>query len=151
MDEKCRSLLLQNRAALAKDIKTSYIMDNMISDGVLTVKEEESVKAQATSLERANHLINLILEKNNRAYISFFNALLHEGYKDLASLLREGVNIDLSTSGRHITTGITSYAPSHLHPHCTSLSQHPSCMSSSTKPYIHHTQSQNSQSLTPSP
>lgn len=35
-----------NRQALEKDIKTSYIMDRMISDEVLTLQEEEKVKQQ---------------------------------------------------------------------------------------------------------
>uniref|UniRef100_A0A8C5MZN3 Apoptotic protease-activating factor 1 n=1 Tax=Leptobrachium leishanense TaxID=445787 RepID=A0A8C5MZN3_9ANUR len=109
MDEKPRSLLLQNREALAKDIRTSYIMDHMISDGILTLQEEESVKSQATSVARANQLVNLILKKDNCAYISFFNALLHEGYKDLAALLKEAVNANLSASGKSLATGITSH------------------------------------------
>lgn len=44
MDAKARNCLLQHREALEKDIKTSYIMDHMISAGVLTVSEEEKVK-----------------------------------------------------------------------------------------------------------
>lgn len=44
MDAKARNCLLQHREALEKDIKTSYIMDRMINDGVLTVSEEEKVK-----------------------------------------------------------------------------------------------------------
>lgn len=46
MDAKARNCLLQHREALEKDIKTSYIMDHMISDSVLTVAEEEKVRSQ---------------------------------------------------------------------------------------------------------
>lgn len=46
MDVKSRNYLLMNRQALEKDIKTSYIMDRMISDEVLTLQEEERVKQQ---------------------------------------------------------------------------------------------------------
>lgn len=46
MDVKSRNYLLMNRQALEKDIKTSYIMDHMISDEVLTLQEEEKVKQQ---------------------------------------------------------------------------------------------------------
>lgn len=46
MDERTRSYLLQNRQALERDIKTSYIMDHMVADGTLAVMEEEKVKAQ---------------------------------------------------------------------------------------------------------
>lgn len=46
MDWKARSCLLQNREALEKDIKTSYIMDHMIADEVLTLQEEDKVKTQ---------------------------------------------------------------------------------------------------------
>ncbi|KAM8974302.1 apoptotic protease-activating factor 1 [Pelodytes ibericus] len=109
MDEGPRSLLLQHKAALAKDIRTSYIMDHMISDGILTLQEEASVKAQATAMDRAKQLIQIILNKDNRAFVSFFNALLHEGYKDLAALLKDATNVNLSDSKKGSSTGITSY------------------------------------------
>lgn len=51
MDAKARNCLLQHREALEKDIKTSYIMDYMISDGVLTVSEEEKVKNEVKPSE----------------------------------------------------------------------------------------------------
>ena len=51
MDAKARNCLLQHREALEKDIKTSYIMDHMISDGVLTPSEEEKVKNEVKPSE----------------------------------------------------------------------------------------------------
>lgn len=51
MDAKARNCLLQHKEALEKDIKTSYIMDHMISDGVLTLSEEEKVKNEVKSSE----------------------------------------------------------------------------------------------------
>ncbi|MBZ3891295.1 Apoptotic protease-activating factor 1 [Sciurus carolinensis] len=109
MDAKARNCLLQHREALEKDIKTSYIMDHMISDGVLTVSEEEKVKNQPTKHQRAAMLIKLILKKDNYSYISFYNALLHEGYKDLAALLHSGIPEISSSSGKDSDGGITSY------------------------------------------
>lgn len=41
--------LITNRQALEKDIKTSYIMDHMVADQVLTLQEEEKVKQQVES------------------------------------------------------------------------------------------------------
>ncbi|XP_075456824.1 apoptotic protease-activating factor 1 isoform X2 [Ascaphus truei] len=114
MDERSRSLLLLNRAALERDLRASYIMDHMVKDEVITLKEEEKVKAQATQVDKATLLINLILDKDNRAYVSFYNALLHEGYKDLAALLREAVSADLSHSGNSSTNGITLYVKTAL-------------------------------------
>ncbi|XP_055483896.1 apoptotic protease-activating factor 1 isoform X3 [Psammomys obesus] len=109
MDAKARNCLLQHREALEKDIKTSYIMDHMISNGVLTVGEEEKVKIQATQSQRAATLIKMILNKDNCAYISFYNALLHEGYKDLAALLHSGLPLVSSSSGKDTDGGITSF------------------------------------------
>lgn len=51
MDAKARNCLLQHREALEKDIKTSYIMDRMINDGVLTISEEEKVKNEVKPSE----------------------------------------------------------------------------------------------------
>ncbi|KAM8780063.1 apoptotic protease-activating factor 1 isoform 1-T3 [Rhynchonycteris naso] len=109
MDAKARNYLLQHREALEKDIKTSYIMDHMIGDGVLTVSEEEEVKNESTQQRRAAMLIKMILKKNNYSYVSFYNALLHEGYKDLAALLHGGLPVISSSNGKDSVGGITSY------------------------------------------
>uniref|UniRef100_A0A672UKV0 Apoptotic protease-activating factor 1 n=1 Tax=Strigops habroptila TaxID=2489341 RepID=A0A672UKV0_STRHB len=105
MDVKSRNYLLMNRQALEKDIKTSYIMDHMISDEVLTLQEEEIVKQQ----ERAAMLINIILTKDNNSYRSFYNALLHEGYSDLAALLQDGIPAVYSGNRKSSMDGMTSY------------------------------------------
>ncbi|KAM9683825.1 apoptotic protease-activating factor 1 isoform 4-T4 [Dama dama] len=109
MDAKARNCLLQHREALERDIKTSYIMDHMISNGVLTVSEEEKVKNEPTQQQRAAMLIKMILKKDNYSYISFYNALLHEGYKDLAALLHGGIPVVSSSDGKDSVSGITSY------------------------------------------
>ncbi|XP_004700807.1 apoptotic protease-activating factor 1 [Echinops telfairi] len=109
MDAKARNCLLQHKEALERDIKTSYIMDHMISDGVLTISEEEKVKIEPTQQQRAAMLIKMILKKDNYSYISFYNALLHEGYRDLAALLHGGVPVLSSSNGKDSVGGITSY------------------------------------------
>ncbi|XP_064558193.1 apoptotic protease-activating factor 1 isoform X1 [Zonotrichia leucophrys gambelii] len=109
MDVKSRNYLLMNRQALENDIKTSYIMDRMISDEVLTLQEEERVKQQNTRKERAATLINIILTKDNNSYRSFYNALLHEGYRDLAALLQDGIPAVSSGNRKSSMDGMTSY------------------------------------------
>lgn len=59
MDAKARNCLLQYREALEKDIKTSYIMDHMISAGVLTVSEEEKVKNEVKPSEAVCAVLNI--------------------------------------------------------------------------------------------
>ncbi|KAK5848912.1 hypothetical protein PBY51_008597 [Eleginops maclovinus] len=87
LEEGARSSLLRFRHRLEEDIKPSYLMDHMISDGVLTVDEEERIKTQPTRKDQAAALLELLLWKDNRAYISFYNALITEAYDDLANLL----------------------------------------------------------------
>lgn len=75
MDVKSRNYLLKNRQALEKDIKTSYIMDCMISDEVLTLEEEERVKQQVESSLAVIYLPSLltcfiILFENNNFCLS---------------------------------------------------------------------------------
>lgn len=84
-------------------------MDHMISDGVLTVSEEEKVKNEPTQQQRAAMLIKMILKKDNYSYISFYNALLHEGYKDLAALLHDGIPVVSFSNGKDSFGRITSY------------------------------------------
>nr|XP_056711153.1 apoptotic protease-activating factor 1 [Euleptes europaea] len=109
MDLDARSYLRQNFKSLERDIKTSYIMDHMIADEALTLQDEEKVKAQTTQRERAAMLLEIIISKDNHAYISFYNALLHEGYKDLAALLQDGIPIISPHNGKNSMEGETSY------------------------------------------
>ncbi|XP_051889659.1 apoptotic protease-activating factor 1 isoform X2 [Pristis pectinata] len=108
MEERTRSCLLRNRSALEQDIKTSYIMDHLISEEVLNLEDEQKVKVQATQKERAALLIDLILKKDNYAVISFYNALLNEGYKELAALLQDGLPV-ISTSKKSSIDSLTPY------------------------------------------
>lgn len=59
MDAKARNCLLQHRKALEKDIKTSYIMDCMISDGGLTISEEEKVRNEVKVSEAVYAFLNI--------------------------------------------------------------------------------------------
>ncbi|KAF4080961.1 hypothetical protein AMELA_G00155320 [Ameiurus melas] len=87
MEERARSRLLRSRTTLEQDIKASYLMDHMISDGILTRDEEDRVRSKLTRKEQAAALLEILLCKDNRAYISFYNALIREQYGDLAALL----------------------------------------------------------------
>ncbi|XP_078091593.1 apoptotic protease-activating factor 1 isoform X2 [Mustelus asterias] len=109
MEERTRSCLLQNRSALEQDIKTSYIMDHLISEEVLSLEDEQKVKNQATQKERAALLLSIILEKDNYAVISFYNALLNEGYKELAALLQDGLPVISTSTTKNSINGSTAY------------------------------------------
>ncbi|GAA6099927.1 apoptotic protease-activating factor 1 isoform X1 [Tachysurus ichikawai] len=87
MEERSRSCLLRLRTVLEQDIKASYLMDHMISDGILTVDEEDKIYSKPTRKEQAAALLDVLLCKDNMAYISFYNALIRESYGDLAGLL----------------------------------------------------------------
>ena len=49
LEEGARSCLLRFRHRLEEDIKPSYLMDHMISDGVINVDEEERIRTQVSS------------------------------------------------------------------------------------------------------
>lgn len=53
-------------------------------------------------------LINIILTKDNNSYRSFYNALLHEGYRDLAALLQDGIPAVSSGNRKSSMDGMTS-------------------------------------------
>ncbi|KAJ8007181.1 hypothetical protein DPEC_G00114870 [Dallia pectoralis] len=91
MEEGARSCLLQSRSMLVQDIKASYLMDHMITDGVLTGDEEERIRNKPTKKDQAVALWETLLKKDNQAYISFYNALVRESYGDLANLLHKSL------------------------------------------------------------
>uniref|UniRef100_A0AAY4D0Q1 Apoptotic protease-activating factor 1 n=1 Tax=Denticeps clupeoides TaxID=299321 RepID=A0AAY4D0Q1_9TELE len=103
MEERARSCLLRSRSTLVKDIKASYLMDHMISDGVLSPDEEEVVKEQAAAL------LEVLLRKDNRAYISFYNALVRENYGDLAGILHNDLPLVSPEAEKSFADGCTSF------------------------------------------
>uniref|UniRef100_A0A8C1AW21 Apoptotic peptidase activating factor 1 n=1 Tax=Cyprinus carpio carpio TaxID=630221 RepID=A0A8C1AW21_CYPCA len=99
MEERARSCLLRSKDNLEQEIKVSYLMDHMVSDGILTNDEEARVLNKPTRREQAAALLEVLLMKDNRAYISFYNALVRESYGDLANLLHSGLPL-LSPVGK---------------------------------------------------
>uniref|UniRef100_A0A7N8YMF5 Apoptotic peptidase activating factor 1 n=1 Tax=Mastacembelus armatus TaxID=205130 RepID=A0A7N8YMF5_9TELE len=105
LEEGARACLLRFRQRLEQDIKPSYLMDHMISDGVMTGDEEERIRTQ----DQAAALLELLLGKGNCAYISFYNALIREAYDDLANLLHADLPQVLSDAHKSSSDGSTSY------------------------------------------
>ncbi|XP_068443155.1 apoptotic protease-activating factor 1 isoform X2 [Clinocottus analis] len=109
LEEGARSCLLRVRHRLEQDIKPSYLMDHMISDGVLSVDEEERIRTQPTRKDQAVALLELLLRKDNRAYISFYNAMVKEAYNDLANLLHHDLPRVLPAAHSHSSDCCTPY------------------------------------------
>ncbi|XP_026218366.1 apoptotic protease-activating factor 1 [Anabas testudineus] len=109
LEEGARSCLLRCRHRLEEDIKPPYLMDHMISDGVMTVDEEERITTQPTRKDQAVSLVELLLMKDNRAYISFYNALIKEKYEDLAILLFPNLPRTLTDGQKNTSDGSLSY------------------------------------------
>uniref|UniRef100_A0A3Q1HTN8 Apoptotic protease-activating factor 1 n=1 Tax=Acanthochromis polyacanthus TaxID=80966 RepID=A0A3Q1HTN8_9TELE len=109
LEEGARSCLLRFRHRLEQDIKPSYLMDHMISDGVMTVDEEEKIRTKPTRKDQSAALLELLLMKDNRAYISFYNSLVKESYDDLADLLREDLPSVLCDAHKSSSDSSTSY------------------------------------------
>lgn len=51
LEERSRSCLLRFRHKLEQDIKPSYLMDHMVSDGVLSIDEEEGISTLVSIFE----------------------------------------------------------------------------------------------------
>nr|XP_019947675.1 PREDICTED: apoptotic protease-activating factor 1 [Paralichthys olivaceus] len=109
LEEGARSCLLRFRHRLEEDIKASYLMDHIISDGVMSVDEEERIRTQPTRKDQAVALLELLLRKDNRAYISFYNALVKEAYDDLANMLHDDLPQVSENAHKSYSDGCTSY------------------------------------------
>lgn len=109
LEERARSCLLRIRHRLEQDIKPSYLMDHMVSDGVMTVDEEEKIRTKPTRKDQAAALLELLLMKDNRAYISFYNSLVKEAYDELAHLLHGDLPNILFDAHKSSSDSTTSY------------------------------------------
>ncbi|XP_059893912.1 apoptotic protease-activating factor 1 isoform X1 [Gadus macrocephalus] len=103
MEEGALSCLLRSRPVLEQDIKATYLMDHLVSDGVLSGDEEERVRSKPTRREQAAALLELLLLKDNEAYVSFYNALVRESYGDLANLLHTSLPLGSPEAQRSFT------------------------------------------------
>ncbi|XP_075886199.1 apoptotic protease-activating factor 1 isoform X2 [Nelusetta ayraudi] len=109
LEERARSCLLRFRHKLEEDIKPAYLMDHMISDGVLTVDEEEKIRTQPTRRDQAAALLELLLRKDNTTFISFYNSLVKETYDDLANLLCDDLPRACPYAFKNPSDGYTPY------------------------------------------
>ncbi|XP_016311007.1 apoptotic protease-activating factor 1-like [Sinocyclocheilus anshuiensis] len=107
MEERARSCLLRSKDTLEQDIKASYLMDHMVSDDILTNDEEARVLGKPTRREQATALLEVLLRKDNRAYISFYNALVRESYGDLANLLHSDLPLLSPEGERSFADGVS--------------------------------------------
>lgn len=64
---------------------------------------------QSTMRDQAVALLELLLTKDNYAYISFYNSLVNEAYYDLATLLREDLPSSSPGANRNASDGCTPY------------------------------------------
>ncbi|XP_008398784.1 apoptotic protease-activating factor 1 isoform X1 [Poecilia reticulata] len=99
LQERTRRSLLRLRHQLEQDIRPPDLMDHMISDGVITVNEEEKVRIKPTRKDQAAALIDLLLRKDDCSVISFYNALMKETHHDLAKSLYQDLP-GVSSNGR---------------------------------------------------
>uniref|UniRef100_UPI00358F2474 apoptotic protease-activating factor 1 isoform X2 n=1 Tax=Myxine glutinosa TaxID=7769 RepID=UPI00358F2474 len=87
MDEVVRSSVLQNKQSFLRDLNPSYIIDHLVTDGILNAQEEEDICSQ-TRNEKVKKLLDVLLGKDNHAVIRFRRALEMEGSDHLAELLK---------------------------------------------------------------
>ncbi|XP_075327788.1 apoptotic protease-activating factor 1 isoform X2 [Odontesthes bonariensis] len=114
LEEGARSCLVRFRRKLEQDIKPAYLMDHMISDGVISLDEEEKIKTQPTRKDQAVALLELLLRKDNHSYISFYNALVKEAYDDLAILLHDDLPPVSFNGQKGFSDSFTSYVQTML-------------------------------------
>uniref|UniRef100_A0A8D3CCP1 Apoptotic peptidase activating factor 1 n=1 Tax=Scophthalmus maximus TaxID=52904 RepID=A0A8D3CCP1_SCOMX len=105
LEEGARSCLMRFRHRLEEDIKPQYLMDHMISDDVMSGDEEGRIMSQ----DQAAALLELLLRKDNRAYISFYNALVKELYYDLANMLHDDLPQISPNALKSSSDGCTPY------------------------------------------
>ncbi|CAG5927490.1 unnamed protein product [Menidia menidia] len=109
LEERARSCLLRSRRKLEQDIKPASIMDHLISDGVMTVDEEEKIETQPTRKDQAVALVDFLLRKDNLTYVSFYNALIKEAYNELAILLQNDLPCVSFNGHKGFSDSSTSY------------------------------------------
>lgn len=64
---------------------------------------------QPTRKEQAVYLLELLLRKDNRTYISFYNALVRESYGDLAGLLHNSLPLISPEAEKSFSDGGTPH------------------------------------------
>lgn len=68
-----------------------------------------SLSLQPTRQDQAVALLELLLRKDNRAYISFYNSLVKETYDDLANMLHDDLPLMSADDHKNNSDGCTPY------------------------------------------
>lgn len=68
-----------------------------------------SLSHQPTRKDQAVALLELLLRKDNRAYISFYNSLVKETYDDLANMLHDDLPPAYPDDYKNNSDGCTPY------------------------------------------
>lgn len=100
LEERARSCLLRFRHKLEQDIKPSYLMDHMISDGVLTVDEEERIRTQVSlCFTCCCMLLPFVPASGSFVFFFFYHTFFLKAYSPRFNKLH--ILYELKTSSNH--------------------------------------------------
>ena len=88
MEDKHRTILRCYRSNIRKDLEPNNILPDLGS--VLTVKDEEEIKAKSTRQERCDMLLEILPRKGPNAFEVFEEALKEEAAHLASDLIEAG-------------------------------------------------------------
>ena len=90
MEEKHRTILRHYWPNIGKDLEPNNILPDL--GRVLTVKDDEEIKAKSTRQERCDKLLEILPRKGPNAFKVFVEALKHEAPHLASDLIEAGNN-----------------------------------------------------------
>ena len=88
MTEKHKKIITSNYEGLVA-LNAEQVMTTLLSDGIITPEDQEDINSKETRTKKAKALLDLLLNKQDRAYGVLRGALKKHGNPELALILDE--------------------------------------------------------------
>ncbi|XP_015771940.1 PREDICTED: caspase-2-like [Acropora digitifera] len=102
MEDRHRTILRDHRPNIVRDLEPNNILPDLRS--VLTVKDEEEIKAQSTRQRRCEQLLEIIPRKGPNAFKVFVEALKEEAPHLASDLIDAAPLSDVPPPGQAVPT-----------------------------------------------
>ena len=76
MEEAHRAALIKHKCTIEKGLSVTNILPALVSNGVVSLDQNESIRAVATSDEKAKYLYEIVMKRGSKCFLKFKEALL---------------------------------------------------------------------------
>ena len=86
MTGKHKNIITSNHEKLV-NLNPDSLLVRLVSDGIITIDDQEKIKSENTSKEKVETLLHLLVKRQDRGFYVLIDVLKKSGSPDLARIL----------------------------------------------------------------